>query len=150
MQLISCHDGRLLTLDAARLSTARGGTFRTGLQALDALAPGGAFARGAIHELLSEPSHGTPSFLAMLLAKGASLVDLPLGASRTSNAASSDPFHPILWSDPDQKLYPPALASHGIPLNRLVLLRAPLDDQTRAIAECLRCKGVGAVVALIP
>src|SRR5690242_1901061 len=102
MQLISCHDGRLLTLDAARLATARGGTFRTGLHALDALAPGGAFARGAVHELLSEPSQGTPSFLAMLLAKNASLAE-PLADSRIPDHAS------IVWSDPDQKLYPPAL-----------------------------------------
>jgi len=143
MQFISCHDGRLLTLEAARLATARGGTFCTGLQALDALAPGGAFARGAVHELLCEPSHGTPSFLAMLLAKSASHVE-PLAASRIADLAS------IVWCDPDQKLYPPALASHGIPLNRLFLLRVPQDVQTWAIAECLRCKGVGAVVASIP
>ena len=44
MQLISCHDGRLLTLEGARLSTCRGGGFRTGLEPLDALAPGGCFA----------------------------------------------------------------------------------------------------------
>ena len=148
MRLISCNDGRLLTLDAARLVAARGGTFRTGLEALDALAPGGAFARGAVHELLCDPAHGTPRFLAMLLAKNASRIE-PLGASRINNAASSDSF-PLIWSDPHRNLYPPALASHDIPLNRLFLLRARPEDQTWAVAECLRCKGVGAVVASIP
>ena len=149
MRLISCHDGRLLTMDAARLSTARGGVFRTGLDALDALAPGGAFARGAVHELLCEPAQGTPSFLAMLLAKAASRVE-PAGALRIDHANSPDDFHPLIWSDPQRNLYPPALASHGIPLNKLFLLRARPEDQTWAIAECLRCKGIGAVVASIP
>ena len=54
----------------------------------------------------------------------------------------------LIWSDPFHQLYPPALAAHGIPLNRLLLLRPrDLEEQTWAVAECLRCRGVGAVVA---
>jgi len=96
----------------------------------DALAPGGALRRGAVHEILSEPSDGTPLFFAMLLA-------------RCGNAA-------VVWCDPRRRLYPPALAAHGIPLERLFLLR-PRNraEQTWAVAECLRCKGVAAVVASV-
>jgi len=129
MQLISCHDGRLLTLDAARLRASPGRSFRTGLEALDTLAPGHAFARGAVHELLSDPNEGRPLLLASVLARGSSV---------------------LIWSDPFNELYPPALVSQGIDLKRLFLLRAGPADQTWAVAECLRCKGVGAVVAAIP
>jgi protein ImuA len=149
MQLISCHDGRLLTLEAARFSACRGG-FRTGLEPLDALAPGGSFARGAVHELLCDPAHGTPSFVAMLLARGAARADGPLAASPINTPSSPDSPHPLIWSDPHRTIYPPALALHGIPLTQLILLRTSLDDQIWAVAECLRCKGVGAVIASIP
>lgn len=128
VQLISCHDGRLLTLDSTRLGGSSGRSFRTGLEALDALAPGGAFARGAVHELLADRKEGTPLFAAMLLARGAA----PLVT---------------IWCDPNRELYPPALIPHGIDLKRLYLLRANPADLTWAITECLRCKGVGAVVA---
>lgn len=131
MQLISCHEGRLLTRAETRLGAGAGRTFRTGLEAIDALAPDGTFARGAIHELLSHPSHGKPLFAATLLA-GATL----------SGA--------MIWSDPRRELYPPALSLHGIPLEQVYLLHAPEEDQVWAVAECLRCKGVGAVVAAIP
>ena len=145
VQLISCHDGRLLTLDSTRLGNSSGRSFRTGLEALDALAPGGAFARGAVHELLADRKEGTPLFAAMLLASASA----PLAASRISErplireAASGV----IIWCDPHHELYPPALTPHGIDLKRLYLLRAKPADLTWAITECLRCKGVGAVVA---
>src|SRR5215211_7116127 len=72
MQLISCHNGKIHAIgeDALRAASPAG-TFRSGLPALDELAPGGAFARGAVHELLSAPEHGRPMFLAALLAKAA-------------------------------------------------------------------------------
>lgn len=147
MQLISCHDGRLLTLEGTRLSACAGEGFRTGLEPLDALAPGGTFARGAVHEILCDPSHGTPLFVASILAKSASEFSPP-GALPADNAPGFE--HPLIWSDPYRTIYPPALALHGIPLTRLILLRAPMEEQTWALAECLRCKGVGAVVAGVP
>lgn len=132
MQLISCHEGKLLTLAETRLRASAGRSFSTGLEALDALAPDGAFSRGTVHELLSHSSHGNPLFVATLLARSA------LGVS------------PLIWSDPHHELYPPALSLHGISLKQVYLLRASESDQTWAVAECLRCKGVGAVVAAIP
>jgi protein ImuA len=135
MQLISCHGGKLLTLsapgeDGAALPARKQDGLVTGLPALDALAPGGALARGVVHELLADPSDGSPLFTAMLLAK-----------SITEGKA-------VVWCDPRREIYPPALAAHGVSLDRLFLLRPGSNaEQTWAIAECLRCKGVGAVVA---
>jgi hypothetical protein len=159
MQWISCHEGRLLTrADAQAGQPGRERAFRTGLDALDALAPGGAFARGAVHELLSMPMHGKSLFVAMVLARAA------IGAADEGAPAEEDDFvreaptrpsaskssGALIWSDPDHELYPPALAAHGIPLERLYVLRAGPADQVWAVAECLRCKGVGAVVAAMP
>ena len=177
MRLISCHDGRLLTLDAEAL---RGGDlvgdsagdsaghvvagrgFVTGLAALDALPPGGTFARGVVHEILAEEGHGTPLFLAMLLARAAGnevggdgvgsdgVEDAALRplSSHSATPHSSPRHASVIWCDPKGTLYPPALAAHGIPLERLFLLHPrAAAEQTWAVAECLRCKGVAAVVA---
>ncbi len=70
MQLLSCHDGTLRTLSvrdpAGALRAAAGGrSFRTGLAAIDALAPGGAFARGAVHEVLAPPGQPRPRSFAL-------------------------------------------------------------------------------------
>jgi protein ImuA len=156
MQWISCHEGRLLTRAGAQAGPAVGArAFGTGLDALDALAPGGAFARGAIHELLSAPSHGKPLFVAMLLARAA--LETPLADSRTKERPDStrpfvceSPSVALIWSDPHHEIHPPALAAHGIPLEQVYLLRTGPSDQVWAVAECLRCKGVGAVVAAMP
>jgi protein ImuA len=147
MKLISCHDGKLHALDAgsaragSAASTAGCKAFHTGLAALDALSPGGAFARGAVHELLTAPADGTPMFFAAMLARRAwAGTD---DATRNTGA--------VVWSDPRQELYPPAVATVGIPLERLFLLH-PKDaaDHVWAVAECLRCRGVAAVVAALP
>jgi hypothetical protein len=109
-------------------------TFSTGLACLDALLPEGGFARGAIHELLSDPAHGSPKTFALLLAR----------------AVRGDAGE-IVWSDPRRKLYPPALSAAGVPLERLLLLRpASAADEIWAIAECLACRGVAAMVAAPP
>src|SRR3954471_7439947 len=82
MQLISCHNGKIHAIgeDALR-AAAPAGAFRSGLAALDELAPGGAFARGAVHELLAAPEHGRPLFLAALLARAAMGVRVGSGMS---------------------------------------------------------------------
>lgn len=153
MKLISCHDGKLHTLDTGGGAVARrldrnetagptpANAFRTGLDALDALPPGGAFARGAVHELLHTPGHAAPMFPTAWLAKCAA--DAAATAAAGRNA--------IVWSDPARELYPPALAALGIPLERLFLLHPANEaDQIWALAECLRCRGVSAVVAALP
>jgi protein ImuA len=58
----------------------------------------------------------------------------------------------IIWCDPAHELYPPALAAYGFPLDQLLLLHPTASDPQGkemiwAATECLRCKGIGAVVA---
>jgi protein ImuA len=101
------------------------------MEALEELA--GGFARGAVHELLGEGSY-RPGSVAGMLAKAA------LPAQRGY----------IVWFDTDRRLYPLALAALGIDLSRLILLRPERPgEQVWAVAECLRCKGVAAVVAAL-
>jgi hypothetical protein len=169
MQLISSHNGKIHALGEDELrAAAPGGTFRSGLAALDDLLPGGAFARGAVHELLSDPAAGRPRFQAALLAQAAmgvrggmgglpaSLDDSPLhDGCEDDDEAPNDGQAPhaaeaLIWLDPSRDLYPPALHAMGVPLDRLYMVRTPAADQAWAIAECLRCRGVAAVVAAPP
>jgi protein ImuA len=150
MKLITSQGGRLLTLGEALgdgptvvATSSDVPSFRTGLPALDALAPGGGFQRGAVHEILSGPSDGTPLFFAMLLAACGAGFRPALGGRQDACTTSS-----IIWCDPGRSLYPPALVAHGIDLGRLLLLKPNSDAElTWAVGECLKCRGVGAVVA---
>jgi protein ImuA len=57
-------------------------------------------------------------------------------------------MRPVIWSDPHGDVYPPALAAFGFDLTKTFLLRTARDaDESWAVAECLRCRGVGAVIA---
>ena len=165
MQLVSCHAGRLHTVSTESLgmSPATGGkAFRTGLVALDALAPRQGFARGAVHELLMPVALGRPMFAALVLAKSAARRNEDLGQNKhqTSNKrirvqgsmfdvqrSTFAPSRPIIWCDPAAEFYPPAAAAAGVSLNNLYLLHPKtIADQSWAVAECLRCPGVAAVV----
>src|SRR5688572_9472578 len=65
------HNGQLQHLAEVGLKTSAERTFTTGIELIDALAPGGALVRGAVHELLSEKQHGQPRFFAATLASAA-------------------------------------------------------------------------------
>jgi len=152
MKLITSQGGRLLALGDALgegpvvvAASSDVPSFRTGLTALDALAPGGGFQRGAVHEILSDPSDGTPLFFAMLLARAACGAGFPPAPGGRQDACTTSS---IIWCDPGRALYPPALVAHGIDLDRLLLLKPASDAElTWAVGECLKCPGVGAVVA---
>ena len=187
MRLISCHDGKLLTLDSELPATSARQGFATGLKPLDNLLPGGLFAGGAVHELLNEPREPQALTFAMLLARrstgappvnpchpersegsgrhsqssqmlrcaqhdmsGLSINPLPSTLGSTSLTAGNPPPSLIIC-DPAGEIYPPAIAAMGIPLDRVYFLN-PRDkaDQLWAVAECLRCSAVGAVVAAPP
>ena len=108
--------------------------FCTGLRAFDELAPAGTFRRGAAHELLSEPRQPAPQSVALCLA---------LAACRRKDTCGT-----VVWSDPTRAVYPPALAAAGLDLRQLILIRpASSADELWALAECLRCPGVGATIA---
>jgi hypothetical protein len=111
---------------------------RTGVAALDELAPGGAFRRGAVHEFLAPTGCPRGVAVALLLVKAA------LGREPGGRTM-------VAWSDPTGELYAPALAAAGVDLRRLLVLRPrqPVDELW-AVAECLRCPGICATVAGMP
>lgn len=102
--------------------------FSVGLPAIDGLLAHRTLSYGAVHEVLGDAT-GVPSFFAALLARAA----LRKGA--------------IVWCDPERKIYPPALATVGLPLERLFLLRC---DEPWATAECMRCRAVDVTVVAAP
>lgn len=137
MQLLSCHDGKLVKVDSSDLSArAPDQSFVTGLPLLDQLLPGGAWARGAMHEVLWDaPAGARPLFFAAWL------------ASRAVAEAEGR----VVWCDPRGEIYPPALAALGVSMERLFLLRPKNNaDEIWALAECLGCRGVGVTVAQPP
>jgi protein ImuA len=150
VQLLSCHNGRLLTAALAEEALARPVVFTTGLDALDALLPHEGFARGAVHEVLSRPQHGTARFFALMLARSAAIgrgtgfqpVQTNLHGLQTRATGA------IVWCDPRGEPYPPAVAAMGVPLERFYVLRPKTPrDHVWAVAECMRCRGVSATVA---
>lgn len=101
-------------------------------------AEGGGLARRALHELLFEEKSGSlpPSTLALLAVK---------------EALTGETAHkPLIWCDAFRLFYPPAVVSSGIRLNQVCIVRPARETALWAAAECLRCPGVGAVVATLP
>jgi protein ImuA len=130
MQMIAAHGGQLQVLNSREVISAKEFGFTTTLSALDVVAGAKAFARGAVHEILCAKGQGPAMFFATMLARAA-------GGERA-----------IVWSDPEGRLYPPAIAAAGIPLSRLLLLRPKNQaDELWALTECLRCSGVGVALA---
>jgi protein ImuA len=142
MQLISCHNHQLLKLNASDLTSARANNnpITTHLSPLDALLPNHSLARAALHELLWTTAQ--PLLFAALLAQSATRSTGVPPVKKKNN------LPPIIWSDPQNQLYPPALAAAGIPLHQLYLLKPQSpQDELWALTQCLACKGVGATVA---
>ena len=72
MQLVSCHQGKLLKVDSTDLGAASPGrSFSTGLLAVDRLLPAGVWGRGVIHEILWAGKYARPLFFATWLARAA-------------------------------------------------------------------------------
>jgi len=131
MRNLAAESVLLRTLLARQLPTRQRDHFRTGLDAIDDLAPNGGLWCGAIHELLFNSAVAPPKSLALFLAR----------------AAQGATGGVIVWNDPRRELYPTAVSSAGVDLRRLILLR-PRNamQELSALAECLRCQGVSATV----
>lgn len=159
MQLISVHQGKLIKLTESAWTAARDTAGSTGLAAMDEILPAG-LARGAVHELLLDDENYSPAFVA---------IQLPLlvlregvgGEGRVRSCAtrhrpSSLPHSQstgrgsVIWSDPARTLYPPALFQNVNPQQLFILRPRDLQEELWALAECLRCRGVGAVIARLP
>src|SRR5436305_1297694 len=98
MRMIVAHGGQIQILNAGEGVSATELGFTTTLGPLDVVAGPKAFARGAVHEILCEKGQGPAMFFATVLARAA----CGEGA--------------IVWSDPERRLYPPAIAAAGISL----------------------------------
>jgi hypothetical protein len=103
----------------------------TGFAALDAALPGGGWPVGAITELMPEAQGiGELSLLMPALAQ----------LSRSGRY--------LAWIAPPCLPYPPALAQHGLALERLLLVQArDARSVLWAAEQVLRCPAIGAVLA---
>ena len=113
----------------------------TGYPALDAILPAGGLRRGSLVEWLAEvPGHGATT-LALLCAQeacqaGGDLVIMD----------SDSPFHSDSQFYDGAEFYPPTLATWGIDLERLILLRPRSQQHLQwAMVQVLRSPSVGAV-----
>ncbi len=106
-------------------------TLPTGFAELDAVLPGGGWPVGAITELMPETQGiGELSLLMPSLA-------------RLSRAGRY-----LAWIAPPCLPYPPALARHGLVLDRLLLVQArDARSVLWAAEQVLRCPAIGAVLA---
>lgn len=165
MRLVTSYNGVLQELSRVGGGEECGGVggvgvrverrFRTGVEGWDLAAPGGGFVRGAVHELLEVGGGGGGGgawVLAAVLARAA------------CGGVGGGGGGKVVWADPAGELFAPAVVAAGVPLEKLVILRAGgtggagkgrggaggVGDQLWGIAECLRCPAVSAVVASPP
>ena len=95
----------------------------------------------AIHEFLF-PKAFFPLFPALLAVQTSMQKKQTLDSS--SNAAGM-----MAWVDPTETFYPPAAREVGISPRQLCILRPRPADLVWTAIECLRCKGIKAMVALM-
>src|SRR6266404_4966494 len=106
-----------------------------GVAAIDGVLPGGGLSRGALHEILGLGGDEEDGVLAAAFAAGI------VGRLMAEGDGMG------LWCLPRPDLYGPGLAAHGLDPGRLVLVRAPRDDEILwAMEEGLRAPGIAAVV----
>jgi len=149
-----------------------------GVAAIDRMLPGGGLARGALHEILGAGGDEEDGALAAAFAAGiiGRLTTQPTSASQSQTrlGPSLSPLRGgeglkispplpsraggegrgegglVLWCLPRPDLYGPGLAAHGLDPGRLVLVRAPRDDEILwAMEEGLRAPGIAAVIGEI-
>jgi protein ImuA len=98
---------------------------------------------GGVHELLFEPGGGNafPLFPALLTAGSQVKPD--------DSVLSSKPPRTLAWVDATGSFYPPAAMGAGILPGQICLLQPQPADLVWATIESLRCRSMGAVVALM-
>ena len=125
-----------------RPTAATHGVLPFGVAAIDRVLPSGGLARGALHEILGASGDEEDGALAAAFAAGI------VGRLAAQRSLGGDGM--VLWCLPRPDLYGPGLAAHGLDPGRLVLVRAPRDDEILwAMEEGLRAPGIAAVVGEI-
>jgi protein ImuA len=103
----------------------------SGFAELDANLPGGGWPCGAIAELISD---------------AVGIGELGLLMPTLSHLARAGRY--IAWIAPPYLPYAPALAQRGLPLERMLLIRAQtLQQSLWATEQALRCPAIGAVLS---
>lgn len=122
---------RQLAVDAVFDTERR--VLRLGAATIDAALPWEGLPCGALHEIRGQAMDGAATgFCAALLA-------------RFSAGAQS-----VLWVCENDDLYAPGLAALGLPLDRLIVVRARRSIEILwTLEEALRCRGLGAVLGEI-
>ena len=126
MRVVTCHQGQLQIAASQRSTPANTG---------DGDGPGDpalpTLESGHVHELLS--TAGTPRTVAAWLSRAALQTEA------------------VVWCEPNNGPYPPALAAMGLSPRRVHLLRPKNDvEAVWAITEALRCRAVGVTIATVP
>ncbi len=106
-------------------------TISSGCQELDACLPDGGYVPGTIVEWLEPVSGCGGAYLAFAAAR---------------HAIADGKY--LVVVDAQQRFYPPAAKSMGIPIERMIVLRPQNEaDVLWSIDQALRCSAVGAVVS---
>ena len=110
----------------------------TGFKALDAYLPGGGWPVAALTEIMVE-RHGIGE-LSLLM---------PAMARLSEASLSDEAGRWIFWISPPFIPYAPALVSHGVDLDRILLVHAPMARSASlwAMEQALRAKSCVAVLA---
>src|SRR5687767_12346948 len=126
------HIHRLERLESPR----RTGQVRAlpfGVEALDGLWPEGGLPVAAMHEVSSVSASGFAA------------------ASAFAAAIAGRLGKPVVWCTTSPDFYAPGLAQIGLPVSRLVVVRARTEKQVLAVMEeALRHSSVGCVIGEIP
>lgn len=121
-------------------SALRHGVLPFGIAEIDGALPGGGLALGALHDIVGQGGDEEDGAAAVGFAAGIA-ARLGLGLEKGG---------PVLWCLKRPDLYGPGLAAFGLDPSRLVLLRAPRDEDILwAVEEGLRCPGLAAVIGEI-
>jgi hypothetical protein len=139
MRWISIHSGRLCATAISEHKSFDNKYFRTDLSEWNRLAPQQQFARGAIHEILYPRGGVVPTFPALVLAREA--------CKSGGRTGPSGEMSTLVWCDPRRTLHPPSVTRLGILQEKFWVVRVGEPSQLLwCLRECLRCRGIGAVV----
>ncbi len=136
-----------------RIQSHRRGAVRrcpSGLAALDR-ALGGGFILGGLHELIAGAAGAPTRTIALLAALRALAADgaVPASEDAVGRPERLQPW--LLYIDGLGDFYPPAAAQLGIPLERLLIIRAAQPSEALwACEQALRCPAVAAVIVALP
>ncbi|MEZ5666758.1 MAG: hypothetical protein R3F55_04855 [Alphaproteobacteria bacterium] len=132
---------RIARIEGPEAAANGGGTLRLGVAGIDRRLPGGGLQFGCLHEVVGPVEGAGTGFVVHLLRR------LVAGEAAAGRGDRPGDGGPVFWCAPEPGLHAPGLAGRGLDIDRLILVEAPRrEDRLWAMEECLRCRGVAAVV----